>query len=356
MGSRFRQAVLVGVALLAVAPSVARAQEGVAPEAGAYLARALAAMQANYYLADAVDWPAVYERAFREASGAEVAADTYGAIRGALAELSHSFAQFSEEALAAEDARLLSRGLSRPEPPAASGTGSPFSDRRDPEVSAIPYGDDVLGHVVIPAFGGSPAASTRFAQALQDGIKATHEAGACGWIVDLRGNGGGNMWPMLVGVGPVLGEGILGSFQVAGRHAGNWFYRDGVSGTEGAAGFVGARLSGAAFRLETAPPVAVLIDGGTGSSGEATAIAFKGREHTRFFGTPSAGYSTSTQGFPMGDGVNLVVAVGVDVDRDGTPYPAEVRPDVAVTYAQTSSGTDTQLGAASEWLAQECRR
>jgi hypothetical protein len=28
--------------------------------------------------------------------------------------------------------------------------------------------------------------------------------------VDLRGNGGGNMWPMLAGVGPVLGEGIVG--------------------------------------------------------------------------------------------------------------------------------------------------
>ena len=30
------------------------------------------------------------------------------------------------------------------------------------------------------------------------------------WIVDLRGNYGGNIWPMIAGVGPVLGEGIIG--------------------------------------------------------------------------------------------------------------------------------------------------
>ena len=33
-----------------------------------------------------------------------------------------------------------------------------------------------------------------------------------GWIVDLRGNTGGNMWPMVAGVGPVLGNGVAGFF------------------------------------------------------------------------------------------------------------------------------------------------
>ena len=27
---------------------------------------------------------------------------------------------------------------------------------------------------------------------------------------DLRGNIGGNMWPMIAGVGPILGDGIIG--------------------------------------------------------------------------------------------------------------------------------------------------
>ena len=32
-----------------------------------------------------------------------------------------------------------------------------------------------------------------------------------GWMVDLRGNGGGNMWPMRAGIGFALGEGVAGS-------------------------------------------------------------------------------------------------------------------------------------------------
>ena len=34
--------------------------------------------------------------------------------------------------------------------------------------------------------------------------------GLIGWIVDLRTDGGGNMWPMMAGLGPILGEGIMG--------------------------------------------------------------------------------------------------------------------------------------------------
>jgi carboxyl-terminal processing protease len=50
-----------------------------------------------------------------------------------------------------------------------------------------------------------------------------------GWVVDLRGNVGGNMWPMLAGVGPVLGEGDdLGEFFTTEGHA-VWRYRDGIA-------------------------------------------------------------------------------------------------------------------------------
>ena len=36
-----------------------------------------------------------------------------------------------------------------------------------------------------------------------------------GWIVDLRGNFGGNMWPMLLSVEPLIGNGTLGYFVVS---------------------------------------------------------------------------------------------------------------------------------------------
>ncbi len=346
------------VAMLTSVAAVPPQEATLGPRAAAYLARALGTAQSNYYLADEVDWQGLYRRAFDAAAGAQAPSDTYAALRQAFGELSHTFVQFSAAALDAEADGREARGLPdwrEPEATANVGTRSPFAERREPAVASLNFADMRLGHVIIPSFGGSPAASTRFAQTLQHQVRAVEESGVCGWVVDLRGNGGGNMWPMLVGVGPVLGEGVVGSFEVGGKPAGNWFYRDGVSGTEGENGFVGARLAGPAYRLETAPPVAVLIDGGTGSSGEALAIAFKGRADTRFFGVPTAGYSTSTNGFRMDDGVNLVIAVGLDVDREGTAYPREVQPDVTVDYAAVDD-LDAQMRAAATWLAEVCAR
>ena len=56
-----------------------------------------------------------------------------------------------------------------------------------------------------------------------------------GWIVDLRGNTGGNMWPMLTGIGPILGDGTVGSFVAADGNI-TWFYQDGKTGTRNPAG------------------------------------------------------------------------------------------------------------------------
>src|SRR4051812_15802719 len=47
---------------------------------------------------------------------------------------------------------------------------------------------------------------------IQQQIKELETHAPCGWIVDIRGNRGGSMWPMLAGVGPILGEGLVGEF------------------------------------------------------------------------------------------------------------------------------------------------
>lgn len=54
-----------------------------------------------------------------------------------------------------------------------------------------------------------------------------------GWIVDLRGNGGGNMWPMIAGVGPVLGEGTAGAFVDPDDNVTLWGYANGASIADG---------------------------------------------------------------------------------------------------------------------------
>jgi len=47
----------------------------------------------------------------------------------------------------------------------------------------------------------------------------------CGWIVDLRRHGDGNVWAMTAGVGPILGEGELGKTKK--------YYENGKAGPRG---------------------------------------------------------------------------------------------------------------------------
>ena len=82
-----------------------------------------------------------------------------------------------------------------------------WSGRSDPGV--LPSG---VGYVRVEGNFHSPLSTRELADQLQAAVQAQDRAGLVGWIVDLRQNGGGDMWPMLAGVGPVLGDGPAGSF------------------------------------------------------------------------------------------------------------------------------------------------
>jgi hypothetical protein len=175
-----------------------------------------------------------------------------------------------------------------------------------------------------------------------------------GWIVDLRGNTGGNMWPMLTGIGPILGEGNVGSF-VAADGTINWFYQDGKTGTRNSAGLetVSLTLDDAPVRMTQSAPVAVLIDSSTASSAEAITIAFHGRPDTRFFGSRTAGKSTAVQPFKMDDGAELYITTAIDADRSGKAFPEGLTPDQVFPTIGTmpQDSKDPVVLAAQGWLA-----
>ena len=110
---------------------------------------------------------------------------------------------------------------------------------------------------------------------------------------------------MLTGIGPILGDGIVGSFVAADGNM-TWFYQDGRTGTRNPAGLetVSLTLDDAPVLMAPSAPVAVLVDSSTASSAEAITIAFHGRPETRFFGTRTAGKSTAVQPFKLDDARN----------------------------------------------------
>lgn len=102
-----------------------------------------------------------------------------------------------------------------------------------------------------------------------------------GWVVDLRRNTGGNMWPMIAGIGPLLGEDAWLAF-VTPYVKETAFYREGQAGLLPET--VLASVEQPYILRYPRPPVAVLTGPLTSSSGEFTALAFRGRPRTRSFG------------------------------------------------------------------------
>ena len=51
---------------------------------------------------------------------------------------------------------------------------------------------------------------SRYVDEMHDVIKSIDSNEVCAWIVDVRDNTGGNVFPMLAGIGPILGSGAAG--------------------------------------------------------------------------------------------------------------------------------------------------
>jgi len=211
-----------------------------------------------------------------------------------------------------------------------------------------------IAHLRVPAFAGSAEAAVLYAEALHQTIRSLLEDGAVGWVVDLRGNVGGDMWAMLAGVGPVLGDGICGAFVDPMGITQTWSYRAGTASLEGTAQ-VTVSAEALCSTIEPLAPVAVLTDRQTCSSGEAIAVAHIGRPNARSFGQATCGLSTANGDFLLSDGAILLLTVSTFADRAGTAYGSVVAPDKHVSgYGRQTSGADSVLDVATEWLtAQE---
>lgn len=92
-------------------------------------------------------------------------------------------------------------------------------------------------------------------------------------------------------------------------------------------------------RLRDTLPVAVLTGPLTTQFGEALAIAFAGRAKTRRFGEGTRGIPIGNTSLPLADGALLVVTVTVDADRTGARYDDVIAPDEVVATDWSRFGT-----------------
>lgn len=204
-----------------------------------------------------------------------------------------------------------------------------------------------IGYIFVPGFGSTnDSAMTVFAQNIQNLVKKLDTGHTIrGWIIDLRKNTGGNMYPMIAGLGSFLDKGTLGYF-VRGRSKNPWFF----SGSGNKAWSGGAVVPDAYTIAQRKKKIALLVGPMTASSGEFTTISFIGQSNTRLFGQPTAGYTTANSTFKLSNGSSLLLATTYAADRKKKNHIGRIIPDVLVA---PSKDTDADMEAAANWILEK---
>jgi hypothetical protein len=279
------------------------------PEAArAHLNAVLSTMQTNSINRDTIDWASFRTEVLAAAGEPRTLADVHPAILTALRLLGDGQSYY----------QVSAGTLIGPSPVGGCVGGAPAP-------TALPA---TIGYFKVGMCDCFGSAVDQYAESVQRAIRDADRPGLVGWIVDLRGNIGGNMWAMIAGVGPVLGEGIIGWVQYNDREY-EREYRDGAA-LSLSEPF--ARVKSAYRLINEQPKVAVLTDGGVSSSGEAVTVFFRGRPATRSFGTSTCGHHHLQHSFHFTDGT-LFLVTNQHADRQKRRYAGSITPDELVTDA-----------------------
>jgi C-terminal processing protease CtpA/Prc len=207
--------------------------------------------------------------------------------------------------------------------------------------------EDSIAYLTVPWISTTDSLiCEQIADSLQSVIARLDSRNISHWIIDLRQNSGGNCWPMLAGIGPLLGDGIYGYF-VGGDERVPIAYYDGSA-------FQGRHIrcqvsEDHGYRIRSVHKSIVVLTGRrTISAGEIVALAFKGRQQTWLIGQPTAGLTTANATYSLSDRSMLVLTVCQEADRTGRICEGSIQPDQLVS-ANIVSG-DPACTAALAWL------
>ena len=209
-----------------------------------------------------------------------------------------------------------------------------------------------IGYIRVPSFQVYDTKQiNNFAQSLADSIFRLSKNARKGFIIDLRLNGGGNIYPMLSGLSQFLGnQTIAYETDVNDSIIRTWEIKNGnfVIG-----GYQTTNITVKPFKKSTLTPIVILVGPITKSAGSMTAIAFKERPNTVFIGEPTAdGYTTSNNYFQFAPNLTLNFATNYVTDRSMKIYKTFVTPDILVYKGDKFDKLteDRKIQAAIKWL------
>ncbi|HYE54346.1 MAG TPA: S41 family peptidase [Chitinophagaceae bacterium] len=222
-----------------------------------------------------------------------------------------------------------------------------------PRLRVDRFGD--VGYFRVPSVGGLEDEIPARTQRLADTLCKIDPATAKGWIIDLRVNTGGNIWPMITTLATLIGDGnTAGLKYLDGKPDVMDFIKDGKP-------FGNNQFYSIPKKTCELPasnlPVVVLTSPATGSSGESLLLAFKGRPNTVILGETTAGYTTSNNNYQLQKDLYLFLATAYMQDRNGKIYPEGITPDIMVKDGDDlyDLKRDLKVQQALKWLSQHMR-
>lgn len=288
---------------------------GTAPSAPDYATHAIEAMDSGLF-AHGPQWERARSAATQATRGADDYAETWPVLSRALTVAGGRRA----ELVPAGTARVTE---SQPMPDAAVSRGVTTLTLPTLTADAPPY-------------------TQQYADQLATHVDTTAPVTRCGWIVDLRDMRGGDMHPVLTGLGPLLPDGVVAGLRDRDGHT--------ELAITGRALLVGGREKFATYHehVNSALPVAVVQGAHTSGSGELAVIALTGTQRARSFGEATAGHTVHRDRIRLHNGTTLLLPTSVFTDAAGTPHEGALTPDEAVT-------ADRAHEAADAWLRAQCR-
>lgn len=270
---------------------------------------------------ETLDWSKYKKKVLEYGKDATTMEDSYRTIKYALKELHDNHSYF----LTPREVKIE----------------SDTTKRKIPDI--ISEYNEGIGYLKIPGFSGNDSRTKSFANRILSHLIEFDQNNIRGWIIDLQNNPGGNMWPMLLGVGPLLTEGVAGYFVDSKKVYQKWGYSEGKVFLDDKT----VLQSDSAYHLRnTNKKIAVLINKMTGSSGEAMAIAFIGLPNARLFGEDTYGLTTGNVGLEFKDGSILHITNSLFADRFKREYGKPIKPDVYVL-------NDDPKETAIKWIYEE---
>lgn len=187
------------------------------------------------------------------------------------------------------------------------------------ELPTTAFSDGIL-YIKLPAYSSDSGLGEKYANIVLSGINQC-KSELEGVIIDLCGNTGGDMGPMIAAVSPFLPDGEILQFHVGGNYIAVTLTNGTVSG------------GGSTITVEDIDklniPIGILQNEWTASSGEATLLCFVDLENVKTFGCESAGYCSCNDVYTLYDGAYMQLTVGTDVTSSGAEYCEDpILPDV----------------------------